>query len=455
VLSAASPISFEANALDLSRTRQPIMHTNEPIAIKVEHLSKQYIINRDRRADETFREALARAFTAPFRRFALGSAAGAEREEFRALKDLSFEVPRGEVVGSIGRNGAGKSTLLKILSRITAPTQGHIEIRGRVASLLEVGTGFHGELTGRENIYLNGAILGMRRAEISRKFDDIVGFAEVEKFINTPVKHYSSGMYVRLAFAVAAHLDVDILFVDEVLAVGDAEFQRRCINKMRDISSTGRTVLFVSHNATALRNLCSSGLLLEDGAIVKKGTIKEVLSEYVGSESDLNTKSLSNLSPRGNAPAVLTGISVAPVAGMVGDPVQGTRAFTIGLEVEVNEPGDIAVFVECYDDNHQPVFSTGSFFEKDLNGHPLECGQHLFECVIPGHLLNDGVYVLDAHLVKNRQTVFLSEKAVISFRVHDDFKSTDGWNWRPVGAIRPETSWRHRVQTLSQENHHS
>ena len=273
------------------------MHASEPIAIKVEHLSKQYTINRDRRREETLREALTRAFTAPFRRFAHGPTAAAEREEFWALKDLSFEVARGEVVGIIGRNGAGKSTLLKILSRITEPTQGRIEIRGRVASLLEVGTGFHGELTGRENIYLNGAILGMRRAEIGRKFDDIVGFAEVEKFINTPVKHYSSGMYVRLAFAVAAYLDQDILFVDEVLAVGDAEFQRRCVNKMRDISSTGRTVLFVSHNATALRNLCSSGLLLEDGAIVKRGTIKEVLSEYVGSESDLNTKSLSNWPP--------------------------------------------------------------------------------------------------------------------------------------------------------------
>ena len=189
------------------------------------------------------------------------------------MKDLSFEVARGEVLGIVGRNGAGKSTLLKILSRITEPTQGRIEIRGRVASLLEVGTGFHGELTGRENIYLNGAILGMRRAEISRKFDDIVAFAEVEKFIDTPVKHYSSGMYVRLAFAVAAYLDQDILFVDEVLAVGDAEFQKRCIDKMRDISSAGRTVLFVSHNATALRNLCSSGLLLESGLIVKKGSI--------------------------------------------------------------------------------------------------------------------------------------------------------------------------------------
>jgi lipopolysaccharide transport system ATP-binding protein len=427
------------------------MHASESVAIKVEHLSKQYLIGRDR-GEETLREALTRAFTAPFRRLTRGFVATKEREKFWALKDVSFEVARGEVVGIIGRNGAGKSTLLKILSRITEPTEGRIEIRGRVASLLEVGTGFHGELTGKENIYLNGAILGMARAEINRKFDDIVGFAEVEKFIDTPVKHYSSGMYVRLAFAVAAYLDQDILFVDEVLAVGDAEFQRRCINKMRDISSAGRTVLFVSHNPTALRNLCSSGLLLEDGAIAKRGTIGQVLSAYLGSD-DLNTKVLADDKPRPNTAAVLTGIAVAPVAGMVGDPVRGTGAFIISLEIKVNDPGEIAAFVECIDDNGRPVFSTGSFFEKELNGCRLESGYHLFECIIPGNLLNDGIYVLNAHLMKNRQAVIFSEKSVISFRVHDDFNITDGWNWRPVGVIRPETSWRHSVRRLSQESY--
>ena len=427
------------------------MHTNGHIAIKVEHLSKQYIIGRDRRADATFREALTRAFTAPFRRSALESAAAADREEFWALKDLSFEVARGEVIGIIGRNGAGKSTLLKILSRITAPTQGHVEIRGRVASLLEVGTGFHGELTGRENIYLNGAILGMRRAEISRKFDDIVAFAGVEKFIDTPVKHYSSGMYVRLAFAVAAHLDQDILFVDEVLAVGDAEFQKRCLDKMRDISRAGRTVLFVSHNPTALRNLCSSGILLEDGTIVSRGTIGEVLSEYVGNDFDLNTKIISTGEREG--PAVLTGISVAPVAGKAGDAIRGTGAFTIRIEVKANEPGDIAVFTQCYDNNHQPVFSTGSFFENELNGRRLDPGLHLFECLVPANLLNDGVYILDVNLIKNRQAIIHSEKSVISFRVHDDFSIPDGWNWRPDGVIRPSVEWRHRVIDVVEIEH--
>lgn len=387
---------------------------------------------------------MTRVVTAPFRRSVKGPAL-AKREKFWALKDVSFDIARGEVVGIIGRNGAGKSTLLKILSRITEPTKGRVEIRGRVASLLEVGTGFHVELTGRENIYLNGAILGMTRAEITRKFDEIVGFAEVEKFIDAPVKHYSSGMYVRLAFAVAAHLDQDILFVDEVLAVGDAEFQRRCIDKMRDISKAGRTVLFVSHNPTALRNLCSSGLLLDDGAIVKRGTIGDVLSAYVGRDFGLNSRALSVDTPGSNRSATLTEISVTPFAGTAGDRISGTSPFVIRVQVEVSEPDDLAVFVQCYDSDHQPVFSTGSFFEKDLNGRNLQRGCHLFECVIPGNLLNDGVYVLDATLIRNRQTIIHSEKSVMSFRVHDDFSIPEGWNWRPVGVIRPDVKWHHRA----------
>jgi lipopolysaccharide transport system ATP-binding protein len=423
------------------------MHSSESVAIKVDNLSKQYVIGRDHR-DETFREALTRVFAAPFRRRTQRLVATAQTEKFWALTGVSFEVARGEVVGIVGRNGAGKSTLLKILSRITAPTQGRIEIRGRVASLLEVGTGFHGELTGRENIFLNGAILGMTRAEINRKFDDIVGFAGVEKFIDTPVKHYSSGMHVRLAFAVAAYLDQDILFVDEVLAVGDAEFQRRCLNKMKDLSGAGRTVLFVSHNATALRNLCSSGLLLEDGAITKRGTIGQVLSAYVGSEFELNTKSFAHDKTRPNIPAALTGISLSPVGGAVSDPLRGTCSFTISCEVKVNVPGDIAVFLQCFDESHRPIFSTGSFFEKELNGRRLECGYHLFNCVVPGHLLNDGNYVLDVHLLKSR-TVFHYERSVISFRVHDDFDITDGWNYRPEGVIRPQTRWRHHAKHVT------
>jgi len=202
-------------------------------------------------------------------------------EEFWAIRGINFEIRRGEVVGIIGRNGAGKSTLLKILSRITEPTEGRVEIRGRVASLLEVGTGFHPDLTGRENVFLNGAVLGMSRAEIRRKFDEIVAFADVERFIDTPVKRYSSGMYVRLAFAVAAHLEPEILIVDEVLAVGDAEFQRKCLGKMHDVAGLGRTVLFVSHNMAAVEQLCSYAVLLVSGRIESSGQVRSVISEYL------------------------------------------------------------------------------------------------------------------------------------------------------------------------------
>ncbi|MGO4884770.1 MAG: polysaccharide ABC transporter ATP-binding protein [Bryobacteraceae bacterium] len=251
------------------------------IAIRVENLGKQYRIGKRERY-HALRDTINDALTAPYRWLRhRGSANGnGAPEHIWALKDISFEVPRGEVVGIVGRNGAGKSTLLKVLSRITEPTEGRAEIHGRVGSLLEVGTGFHPELTGRENVYLNGAILGMHKAEIARKFDEIVAFAEIEKFIDTPVKHFSSGMYMRLAFAVAAHLDTDILIVDEVLAVGDAEFQKKCLGKMGDLSKGGRTVLFVSHNLTAVRSLCGTGILLENGRLRRQGPIHRLIGEY-------------------------------------------------------------------------------------------------------------------------------------------------------------------------------
>lgn len=250
------------------------------IAIRVEHLSKQYRLGGKQAGYRTFREALLKSFAAPVRWMR------GERktvETFWALDDVSFEIKQGEAVGIIGRNGAGKSTLLKILSRITKPTKGRVDLYGRVASLLEVGTGFHPELSGRDNIYLNAAILGMNRAEINRKFDEIVDFAEVEKFLDTPVKYYSSGMYVRLAFSVAAHLEPEILIVDEVLAVGDAEFQKKCLGKMNDVAHEGRTVLFVSHNMAAIRKLCTNGILLEHGSILNAGDIEGVVDAYAGS----------------------------------------------------------------------------------------------------------------------------------------------------------------------------
>jgi len=249
------------------------------LAIRIENLGKQYRIGTARARNRTFREALIDGVTGPVKRLR-GLRPPAEDQTIWALRDVSFEVKRGEVLGIIGRNGAGKTTVLKILSRITEPTEGHAEIRGRVGSLLEVGTGFHPELSGRENVYLNGAILGMGRAEIQRKFDEIVAFSEIERFIDTPVKHYSTGMYMRLAFAVAAHLEPDILLIDEVLAVGDAAFQRKCLSKMDEVAKEGRTVLFVSHNMAAVAHLCGRGILLENGYLTCAGSVDNAINKY-------------------------------------------------------------------------------------------------------------------------------------------------------------------------------
>ena len=256
------------------------------VAVRVEGLGKMYRIGGKQERYATLRDTLTDAMAAPFKRarsLLRGEAYGAAglKEEIWALKDVSFEVKHGEVVGIIGRNGAGKSTLLKILSRITEPTEGYAEVYGRVGSLLEVGTGFHPELTGRENIYLNGAILGMSRAEIDRKFDEIVDFAEIERFIDTPVKHYSSGMGLRLGFAVAAHLEPEILIVDEVLAVGDAEFQKKCLGKMSDVAGAGRTVLFVSHNMSAVVGLCTRAFWLDQGVIRYRGNTVSTVQNYL------------------------------------------------------------------------------------------------------------------------------------------------------------------------------
>jgi lipopolysaccharide transport system ATP-binding protein len=258
------------------------------IAIRVENLGKQYYIGAQQQRYRTLRDTLTTAATAPFRSVQtklrrMKSTESDAEDSFWALKDISFEVKHGEVIGVIGGNGAGKSTLLKILSRITEPTKGHADVYGRVGSLLEVGTGFHPELTGRENIFLNGAILGMRRAEIDRKFDEIVAFAEIEKFVDTQVKHYSSGMGLRLGFAVAAHLEPEVLIVDEVLAVGDQVFQAKCMGKMDEVAKEGRTVLFVSHNMTAVQNLCTRGIVVRKGTLVRDAPAEEAVREYLSS----------------------------------------------------------------------------------------------------------------------------------------------------------------------------
>ncbi|HEX6036215.1 MAG TPA: ABC transporter ATP-binding protein [Anaerolineales bacterium] len=285
------------------------------VAITVEHLSKQYRIGQIQ-GYKSLRESLASAAGAPFRKlrsWASRGAAGLNQEDthFWALRDVSFEVSAGELVGIVGRNGAGKSTLLKILSRITAPTSGRARIQGRVGSLLEVGTGFHPELTGRENIYLNGAILGMKRTEIERKFDAIVEFAEVSQFVDTAVKHYSSGMYLRLAFAVAAHLESEILLVDEVLAVGDSAFQKKCLGKMGDVASEGRTVVFISHNMALVQSLCKKGIVLQDGVVDYQGDISTAVRHYLSRMEEVSSKPLDDRKDRsGRGKVRLTEISV-------------------------------------------------------------------------------------------------------------------------------------------------
>jgi lipopolysaccharide transport system ATP-binding protein len=303
------------------------------VVIRAEGLGKRYVIGHaaERERYVALRDVLARQVRSLWRmtaRIARGRAVGGDTiEEFWALKDVSFEVKRGEVVGIIGRNGAGKSTLLKILSRITEPTEGRVTINGRVASLLEVGTGFHPELTGRENIHLNGAILGMTHAEIRKKFDEIVSFAEVEKFLDTPVKRYSSGMYVRLAFAVAAHLEPEILLVDEVLAVGDAEFQKKCLGKMSEVAGGGRTVLFVSHNLVAISGLCGSALLLDRGCCVAVGSTETIVQQYLADMSQSDSIPLdSRIDRQGSGDLRVLAISLEGECGRC------VPAFRCGME---------------------------------------------------------------------------------------------------------------------------
>jgi lipopolysaccharide transport system ATP-binding protein len=314
-----------------------------PLIIKVENLGKKYTISHQQREEySSLRDVITNGFRSLskslFSTFTPHPSPLSTSEDFWALKDVSFEVKQGDRIGIIGRNGAGKSTLLKILSRIAEPTTGKIRIKGRVASLLEVGTGFHPELSGRENIFLNGAILGMRREEIRRKFDEIVDFAEVEKFLDTPVKRYSSGMYVRLAFAVAAHLEPEILIVDEVLAVGDAQFQKKCLGKMEEVGSEGRTVLFVSHNMAAIENLCSRAVVLDQGLVRFVGTQTAAISEYQRSFT-VNQVSLTDRTDRnGTGEVLIVGIEFQDLEGQTIDGVVCGQDFDIRFHF-ITRPG--------------------------------------------------------------------------------------------------------------------
>lgn len=346
-----------------------------PVVIRVENLGKRYLLqHQGERSGEGLRHAIEDLVKSPARHlqrwFAGGPSARSDPEEFWALQDVSFEICQGEVVGIIGRNGAGKSTLLKILARITEPTTGRIGLKGRVASLLEVGTGFHPELTGRENIFLNGAILGMSRAEIRAKFDEIIAFAEVEKFLDTPVKRYSSGMYVRLAFAVAAHLEPEILIVDEVLAVGDAEFQKKCLGKMQDVAGEGRTILFVSHNMAAMQALCSRSYLLIDGRNVCEGETMSVIAAYLQQAESMDLE-LPPIPKRGGyGPARVKDISLVA-------PARTGEKFDLVLTFDQTLKSTRArVYLVFHDLNARPILFLSSDLSRspvNLNGAPGAC----------------------------------------------------------------------------------
>ena len=366
------------------------------IAICVDKLSKRYRIGARQKREATLRKRLVNMLASPFEYLRASLRPPTEDETLWALRDVSFEVQHGEVLGIIGRNGAGKSTLLKILSRITEPTSGTAALYGRVGSLLEVGTGFHPELTGRENIYMNGAILGMRRAEIDAKFDEIVDFAGVEKFIDTPVKRYSSGMYVRLGFAVAAHLEPEILIVDEVLAVGDAEFQKKCLGKMGEVAKGGRTVLFVSHNITAVRNLCGQTLLLDQGEMQEFGDTYAVTEAYL--RKSLRADSLGDISE------LIQKLPPDPVFqlldieitqdGLSGNVVVNGKPMEIRIHYRVLET--TAGFRVLFDllDDHQDILIR-SFHDEHANSiTTTEKGEYVSKAVIPANLLAPRTYEL-------------------------------------------------------------
>jgi len=428
--------------------------TNDTV-IRVENLSKKYLIGHERVSpgQRSMRDLLvnsSRRLARSAMQMARGRqiVQGDEVEEFWALKDVSFEVRRGEVMGIIGRNGAGKSTLLKILSRITEPTEGRVRIQGRVASLLEVGTGFHPELTGRENIYLNGAILGMHRAEITAKFDEIVAFAGVEKFLDTPVKRYSSGMYVRLAFAVAAHLEPEILIIDEVLAVGDAEFQKKCLGKMQDVAGNGRTVLFVSHSMQTVAKLCHSVMTLTAGqASAPDYNVNARIRAYLGTEAAA-IPTWEGVLPQGcewfevhkvqafqgsdsKDPATLFNNSSPIRVKVSGIIPQSNPALTFG----------IAVFAE----DGELLFWSYTTDTKEAEWPKLHVGPFSLSTEIPARLLNAGTYRVEVIASLHFQSWLLSpgnSDAAISFTISGGLSDSPLWHERRPGLLAPVLQWK-------------
>jgi len=410
--------------------------------IKVENLGKKYLISHQRRGPHgTLRDDMARIARGAWQRVRHPLSPNREttdQEEMWALKDVSFQVEQGERIGIIGRNGAGKSTLLKILSRITEPTTGRVHIKGRVSSLLEVGTGFHPELTGRENIFLNGAILGMKRQEIRAKFDEIVAFAEIEKFLDTPVKHYSSGMYVRLAFAVAAHLEPEILIVDEVLAVGDAQFQKKCLGKMRDVAGEGRTILFVSHNMTAVQSLCGRALMLAGGELVAEGAAASVVTRYLkdaqGSSTEQYWTDLQTAP--GNDVVRIKRVRVLPDDNSNDGLLTMQRPLRIETEYWATRVGVTThITYHLINDQGVIVLTSGSGPRKQQEG------VYRAVCHVPGNLLNSGGYYLKLLVVQNENQVTYENDNIASFTLVDASERDHACMGREPGVVQVKLPW--------------
>jgi lipopolysaccharide transport system ATP-binding protein len=421
--------------------------------VSIENVSKRYRIGALHPGYETFREMIGGALAAPFRR--RGADEDGRRKILWALKGVNVEVRQGELLGIVGHNGAGKSTLLKILSRITKPTRGRVVLRGRVGSLLEVGTGFHPDLSGRENVFLNGAILGMRKAEIARKFDEIVAFAEVEKFIETPVKFYSSGMYVRLAFSVAAHLEPEILIMDEVLAVGDAAFQQKCLDKMRDIRRQGRTIFFVSHSIPAITRLCKRVLLMQGGEVTSDGDPQTVVGRYLSSSWKAGAERAwaNGEEAPGDRFARLRRVRVCDESGATTAAVDIRKPFRIEVAYEVLAPGSAALpVVELRNEEGTELFSTHDTGDEWRRVERPE-GSYTSAVTIPGNLLAEGSHVAHVSLMSHSPSSVLHarEPNAVAFQVFDDEGARGTARGDYVGplpgVVRPLLDWTTRAET--------
>ena len=419
---------------------------SEPI-ITVQNLSKRYLISHQNAKRVGLRHVLEKVVREPQQWLKQWrEKRHTVVEEFWALKNVSFDVKRGDVVGIIGRNGAGKSTLLKVMSRITEPTSGRIAIEGRVASLLEVGTGFHGDLTGRENVFLNGAILGMSRAEIKRKFDEIVAFSEVEKFLDTPVKRYSSGMGVRLAFAVAAHLEPEILIVDEVLAVGDAAFQKKCLGKMQEVSKTqGRTVLFVSHSMTTVSKLCQHCVLMEGGQLKMFGPTDEIIPHYLkgGNQTDgIRTwdEAAENTS---DARFKIRALRILSPEGLITGHVDIRKPFTIEVEYEILETlPQFRIGLKIVTLDGTIAFTTSDSLDPNYDTGPRASGRYCSRCFIPANLLNETNYSLTLSADIPFKKILFLEDGVLGFAVEQTGDLSTRFPEKWPGVVCPHLKWQ-------------